>query len=280
MGAPGHSLCRVSGGARLDSSDDPSQHCRPVTMPIRRYLGIARSLGLYYGVPFRLAGMRRLYAGLVPEGGLCFDIGAHVGNRLRCFRSMGARVVALEPQPDFARILRLLYGRDRGVTILEAAAGAETGVATLLASLRTPTVTSLNPQWVLQVGGTLGFEHVRWTAGPSVPVTTLDALVDRHGLPDFTKIDVEGHEGAVLAGLTRALPALSFEYLPAARDLAIGCIERLAELGDYRYNWSVGESSRFGSPDWLPPGAAREWVGRLAPDAGSGDLYARLARSE
>ena len=83
-------------------------------MPIRRYLGIARSLGLYYGVPFRLAGMRRLYAGLVPEGGLCFDIGAHVGNRLRCFRSMGARVVALEPQPDFARILRLLYGRDRG----------------------------------------------------------------------------------------------------------------------------------------------------------------------
>ena len=246
-------------------------------MLISRYLGIARSLGLYYGVPFRMSRMRDLYTGLVPPGGLCFDIGAHVGNRLRCFRSMGARVIALEPQPDFAGILRLLYGRDPGVTILEAAVGAEAGEATLLASVRTPTVTSLNPQWVAQVGNTLGFEHVDWAPGPRVRVVTLDSLVDRHGLPDFVKIDVEGHESAVLAGLSPRLPALSFEYLAAARDLAIACIDRLGMLGDYRYNWSPGESSRFESADWVPPPAARAWLARLAPDAGSGDLYARLA---
>ncbi len=245
-------------------------------MHIYRYLGIARSLGLYYGVPFRMARMRELYSGLVPQGGLCFDIGAHVGNRLRCFRSMGARVVALEPQPDFARILRLLYGRDPEVAILEVAVGAQPGNATLLASLRTPTVTSLNPHWVAQVGNTVGFEHVDWMPGPSVAVTTLDSLVAHHGVPDFVKIDVEGHETAVLRGLSRALPALSFEYLPAARDLAVACIDRLAELGDYRYNWSTGETSRFGSNHWLPPQKARDWLASLAPDAGSGDLYARL----
>ena len=246
-------------------------------MLMSRYLGIARSLGLYYGVPFRMSRMRSLYAGLVPHGGLCFDIGAHVGNRLRCFRSMGARVVALEPQPDFARILRLLYGRDPQVAILEAAVGAEPGQAMLLASVRTPTVTSLNPHWVAQVGNTLGFEHVDWTPGPRVQVVTLDSLVDRHGLPDFVKIDVEGHEAAVLTGLSHGLPALSFEYLPAARDLATACIDRLTTLGDYRYNWSIGETSRFASPHWVPPQAARHWLARLSPDAGSGDLYARLA---
>jgi FkbM family methyltransferase len=246
-------------------------------MHLSRCLGIARSLGLYYGVPFRLSRMRELYAGLVPQGGLCFDIGAHVGNRLRCFRAMGARVVALEPQPDFARILRVLYGRDPGVTILEAAVGAEAGEATLLASVRTPTVTSLNPHWVAQVGNTLGFEHVDWAPGPTVRVTTLDSLVHRHGLPDFVKIDVEGHEPAVLAGLSHALPALSFEYLPAARDLAVACIDRLGTLGDYRYKWSTGETSRFGSAQWVAPQAALDWLAGLAPDSGSGDLYARLA---
>jgi FkbM family methyltransferase len=245
-------------------------------MQTSRYLGIARSLALYYGVPFRLRRMREFYAGLVPRGGLCFDVGAHVGNRLRCFRSMGARVVALEPQPDFARILRGLYGRDPEVTILEAALGSEPGQATLLASVRTPTVTSLNPQWVAQVGGTTGFEHVSWASGPTVEVTTLDALVAAHGMPDFVKIDVEGHESAVLAGLSRPLPALSFEYLPAATELAVACMERLACLGDYRYNWSVGESSRFGSPEWIPPAAAKAWLRSRKPDAGSGDLYARL----
>ena len=72
------------------------------------------------------------------------------------------------------------------------------------------------------------------------------------------------------------MPALSFEYLPAARDHAIACIDRLAELANYRYNWSFGETSRFGSPDWVTPRAARDWVARLGPREGSGDLYARL----
>jgi FkbM family methyltransferase len=246
-------------------------------MQISRALGIARSLALYYGVPFRARRMKILYTGLVPRDGLCFDIGAHVGSRLRCFRSMGARVVAMEPQPDFAWILRRLYGKDPGVTILEAAVGAEPGSATLLASVRTPTVTSLNPRWVEQIGSTTGFEHVDWSRGPEVPVTTLDALIEAHGTPDFVKIDVEGQESAVLAGCTRSLRALSFEYLPAARDLAVACIDRLGSLGDYRYNWSVGETSRFGSPDWITPQAARDYLAALPPDAGSGDLYARRA---
>ena len=56
--------------------------------------------------------MDRLYGHFVRPGDLVFDIGAHVGDRVASFRRLGARVVAVEPQPAMVRALRLLYGRD------------------------------------------------------------------------------------------------------------------------------------------------------------------------
>ena len=51
-----------------------------------------------------------------------------------------------------------------------------------------------------------------------MPVTTLDRLIAQHGVPSFIKIDVEGFEDQVLAGLTHPVPALSFEFTTIARD--------------------------------------------------------------
>src|ERR1700752_3696726 len=103
-----------------------------------RAFGVARSLAMYYGIPFRARRLRRFYSRFVHAGALGFDVGAHAGNRVRCWRRLGARVVAVEPQPDFARLLRFLYGRDGGVELVTAALGRNAGSATLLVSELTP----------------------------------------------------------------------------------------------------------------------------------------------
>ena len=59
--------------------------------------------------------MDALYAASSKPGDLAFDIGAHVGDRISSFRRLGARVVALEPQPGPARAIRLIHGRDPAV---------------------------------------------------------------------------------------------------------------------------------------------------------------------
>ena len=109
--------------------------------------------------------------------------------------------------------------------------------------------------------------------------STLDLLIERFGEPAFVKIDVEGAEPSVLAGLSRPVRALSFEYLPRALDHVQLCLTRLAGLGRYRFNWSVGESSRLAESSWLEP---QDLLARLrTPQAQRrpGDVYVRLVRS-
>ena len=242
-------------------------------------LGLLRSLLMYYAIPFRSRQLARFYAQFIQAGDLCFDIGAHVGNQLRVWSRLGARVVGVEPQPACMRFLKLCYGRHPSITLVEQAVGAVPGTQALHVSQRTPTVSSLSREWIDTVQRIESFAWVRWDASVSVSVTTLDRLIAEYGRPAFCKIDVEGYELEVLRGLSQPLPALSFEYIPAALETALGCIARLGELGAYAFNWkpaALGESYRLQSASWLSPDAMAAQLKSLPPDGASGDVYARL----
>lgn len=244
---------------------------------IRRAWGIARSLATYHGQPWRSARRRRFYGAFLGAGDLAFDVGSHVGDRVRTWRSLGARVVAIEPQPDFARILRLLYGRDGGVTILGCGVGSTPGKATLHVSTMTPTVSTLSAEWQRDVTGRdRRFSSIVWDRAIDIDVVPLDVLVEQHGEPAFVKIDVEGMEREVLDGLSRPVRALSFEYIPVMRDRSKSCIDRIAELGAYRFRPSPVETTRWGVDRWLDAADMKRFLDDLPDGAGSGDVYARL----
>lgn len=210
-----------------------------------RAWGIARSLAIYHGIPGRQRRLRRLYAQFVTPGALAFDIGAHAGNRTRALRALGARVVALEPQPGPARVIALMHGHDRDVTLVRAAASDRSGTLTLRVNTRNPTVSTASSEFIAAADGAGGWEGQRWDRAIEVPAVTLDDLVAAHGRPAFVKIDVEGFEDRVLAGLSTALPALSFEFRTIQRDVAMRCLDRLAALGPYRFDYAEGESQRL-----------------------------------
>ena len=207
---------------------------------------LLRSLCIYRLDRRHTRTLRAFYQPFVPSGGLVFDIGAHAGDRTACFRQMGARVVSIEPQPMFAGFLRLNHAFDRSVTVLQC--------------VQAKTATS----WAGQV----------WDRSSAVTAVTLDQLIEKHGRPDFVKIDVEGAELDVLRGLSTALPLLSFEFTMIQRELAHACLARCAALGMTRFNVSLGESHALHFAQWVDLTTLRDFVNGLPIEANSGDIYA------
>jgi FkbM family methyltransferase len=239
--------------------------------------GILRSLRIYYGNRAHASAMDRLYSQFVHDGDLVFDVGSHVGDRVASFSRLGAHVVAVEPQPALVKVLKLLHGRNPAVTIESVAVGRETGSAKLMINPGNPTVSTASQDFVSAAHNAPGWESQRWTKTIQVPVTTLDALIAKHGRPAFIKIDVEGFEAEVLAGLTQQVRALSFEFTTIQREVARACIERCRALGYTHFNSALGENQLLIHEQWVGADAMTAWLMALPHSANSGDIYATLA---
>lgn len=121
-----------------------------------------------------------------------------------------ARVLMLEPATPFLEDLR--RRNLPRTTVIPAAAGDQPGSAVLHVPRSAETIASLH------VRRDSYFQHERFQP-QAVQVVTLDQVIAAFGLDvvDFVKIDVEGHELAVLRGARQALQtgrirALAFEF--------------------------------------------------------------------
>jgi FkbM family methyltransferase len=210
------------------------------------------------------------YRAAVPPGALVFDLGANVGDVSEPLLRLGARVVAVEPQPECLAELRVRCGAHPGFVALPAVVGGSGGVATL--HLRGHHASSsLRRDWLTEAVGAL-----------DVPMITLGDLIARYGVPDYCKVDVEGSEEAVFATLPHPLPLVSFEYVDFALERAAACLEMLAPNGDAETNIVLTSPLRFALPDWLPPDELLRRLPALMRDGVAhswGDIWVRQRRS-
>lgn len=235
---------------------------------------------MYYAIPGRARAWRKFYRQVLRPGDLCFDIGAHVGNRTRALLALGARVVAVEPQPLFARVLLRLYQKSPNFTLVQAAVGNKNGESTMLISSRAPTVSTLAADWTGDVGKQKSFSNIRWDQREVVQVTTLDELIFKHGLPVLCKLDIEGYELHALEVLSHEINLISFEYIPAVLERGLGCIDRLAELGHYEFNLVEGEIPKFVFVEWTDTVRIKKYLGTKLADERPGEVYAKLSRKD
>jgi FkbM family methyltransferase len=195
--------------------------------------------------------MVRFYGQFMGRGDVVFDVGANIGNRTRVFARLCRQVVAVEPQSRCVALLTAAFSNEPKVAIVHTALGAAEGTATMNVSVAS-TVSSMSPEWInaVKASGRFGSE-VTWDQTEQVPVTALDKLIERFGVPAFVKIDVEGFEPQVVAGLSRPVNVLSYEFTPERLGDGLAVLDKLASLGPVEANYAQGEEMKLVLPAWV-----------------------------
>jgi len=167
-------------------------------------------------------------AELVPRGGIAVDVGANVGFFAYALADIADRVVAFEPNPDYALFARwMLRGR---AEVREIALSDASGRGTLYVPLSDQGV-------LLHLAGSLKRSHVQFRNIKTydVEIRTLDEA----GLVGvrFVKADVEGCEREVLDGaratIARDRPIIMLELLSGTHENPAANVAAICESFGY-----------------------------------------------
>ncbi len=219
------------------------------------------------------AELNRFYSSLLPTDVLVFDIGANTGQYAEALESAGARVIAVEPNPDCVRHIELSYA-SRRIQAIQAAVGGRNGLAEIKISDERDDVSTLSVAWM----ATLKSQHDEylnlWNRVIVVPMFTLDTLIEHYGVPHYIKIDVEGFEEAALDGLSVQPHLLSFEFNLASLKSAIACLDKRIISGNSTFNFVWGaKPGEFQLSNWLGLVEFKDKLNSLESSLGASDKH-------
>jgi FkbM family methyltransferase len=219
----------------------------------------------------------RFYAQFIQRGDLCFDVGAHLGRKLELFVDLGARILAIEPDQTCVDSLRQKFGNLDQVDIVAVGLSADGRDIRFWLNDKYPEMSSFSPAFIEACDDYFGETQYKWHRTGPMPTTTLDALIEQYGLPDFCKLDVEGFEDEVLCGLSQPIQHLCLEHLSFCPQPAMMAVERLASLGNYRFNYSYSEETGLVEDRWCSATDLLSRVQDFPETAPVGcDIHARL----
>jgi FkbM family methyltransferase len=180
------------------------------------------------------------------------DVGANYGGYVHFMRRYARHVYAYEPMPRLAQMLRRKFRRD--VTVEAIALSDSTGSA----ALRMPVIDgmALVGCSTISDGASATYPALSVTA---VPMDRLDNVYG--GNVGFIKIDVEGHEQAVLDGavdtIRRCLPRMQVEIeerlAPGGLARARAFFAKLGYRGFFVRNGRMERIEEFSLPEMQDP---------------------------
>jgi hypothetical protein len=178
----------------------------------------------------------------IKKDSLYFDIGANVGkwcleNIKRC-----EKIIALEPSKDtYEKLIKNCTGKN--IMCLNYAVSNENKEEIDFYECKNSTqISTINKNWLCsKTSRFYGTEYIK----VSCKTIKLDNLIEKYGMPDLIKIDVEGAEHLVISSLKQKVKTLCFEWAQEFPLVTRNSINLLIKIGFTKFYIEVGGSWNF-----------------------------------
>jgi FkbM family methyltransferase len=167
---------------------------------------------------------------------LIFDIGANIGRYSLTFAvNPENTIISVEASPNTFNILKINMSPFTNVTVLDYAVSDSKESHITFYNCQSDTLSTLDINWLTSSESRFGDHQGRFSP-IQVKTITLDALIEKYGIPDILKIDVEGAEEQVIRSLSKKVPILLFEWAAEWKDSLKRAIDHLTSLGFTRFH--------------------------------------------
>lgn len=173
---------------------------------------------------------------------LIFDIGGNRGKMTNVFSEKSVKVIVFEPNPKLVTLLNNNF-QTPDVIIDNRAISDTKGFKTFNIS-NADTISTFSYQWIENSRFTGKY---KWDKTIEVETLTLSDAINEYDIPDYIKIDTEGHEYDILINFHQLLPntIFSFEWAEEQKDKIKKILNHMYSLGYTKYSYTYGDKILF-----------------------------------
>jgi FkbM family methyltransferase len=170
---------------------------------------------------------------------LIFDIGFNVGEFTQtCFNKYpNCNVIAVEANPNLVNGVSPHFFTNYNFTLHNnLVSNIEGEEIDFYVSPYATGVSTASTEFMQNSRFTKGSKNVpknsiKWNEPIKIQSITIDSMLERYGIPDLIKIDVEGYEYNVLSGLTQKVNDICFEWHEEESEQLYRILEHLKNIG-------------------------------------------------
>lgn len=167
---------------------------------------------------------------------LYFDIGANIGDYTNSLMEKNEydKIICVEANPNIIQKLKNRFFENNKIEIINKAVSSEKGFVDFYVCESCDVVSTCDIEWINQSR----FSDNKTWSKFEIETISIDDLVNKYGIPEHIKIDVEGYELNVIKGMTKNYGSqIKFEWAEEKLNDIFEIIDYLSLIGYSKFSY-------------------------------------------